>query len=133
MNEEFGNIAANFSLRLIRHLFSYITLHTRTDSRYYKIYILGDLNCNFLSSPLEVHTTHLLDVMVEYQLAQFFKEPAELMPNRILVLMYLLHIHPDGNTHIKVLIVSLSDVNSRFWCLLKLFATPYLPVKVSIA
>ena len=138
MNEEFGNIAANFSLRLIRHPFSYIhvTLHTQTDSRYYKIYILGDLNCNFLSSPLEVHTTHLLDVMVEYQLAQFIKESAELMPNRILVLMYLLHIHPEGNTHIKVkemLIVSLSDVNSRFWCLLKLFATPYLPIKVSIA
>ena len=50
--------------------------------------------------------------MVEYQLAQFIKEPAELMPNRILVLMYLLHIHPGGDTHMKVegmLIVSLSD------------------------
>ena len=51
--------------------------------------------------------------MVEYQLAQFIKEPAELMPNRILVLMYLLHVHPGGDTHIKVkgmLIVSLSEV-----------------------
>ena len=48
--------------------------------------------------------------MVEYHFAQFIKEPAELMPNRILVLMYLLHIHPERNIHIKVkemLIVSL--------------------------
>ena len=37
--------------------------------------------------------------MVEYQLAQSIKEPAELMPNRILVLMYLLHVHPGGDTH----------------------------------
>ena len=73
--------------------------------------------------------------MVEYQLAQFIKEPAELMPNRILVLMYLLHIHPGGDAHVKVkgmLIVSLSDVNSRFWCHLKLFSTLYLLIKVSL-
>ena len=104
MNEEFGNIAANFSLRLIGHPFSYITLHTPADSRNL------NLNANFLSNPLEVHTTHLLDLMIEYRLAQFSKEPAELMPNRILVLMYFLHIHPGGDTHIKVkgmLIVSL--------------------------
>ena len=95
----------------------------------------GDMNCKFLSNPLEVHTTHILDLMVEYHLAQFIKEPAELMPNRILVLMYLLHIHPGGDTHIKVkemLIVSLSDVNCRFWCHLKLFSTPHLPVKISL-
>ena len=73
--------------------------------------------------------------MVEYQLAQFIKEPTELMPNRILVLMYLLHIHPGGDTHRNVkgvLIVSLIDVNCRFWCRLKLFSTLYLPVKVSL-
>ena len=29
-------------------------------------YILGDLNCNILSKPPEVHTTHLLDLMVDY-------------------------------------------------------------------
>ena len=40
--------------------------------------------------------------MVEYQLAQFIKEPAELMPNRILVLMYLLHVHPGDDSLIKV-------------------------------
>ena len=73
--------------------------------------------------------------MVEYHLAQFIKEPAELMPNRILVLMYLLDVHPGGDTLVKVkgmLIVSLSDVNCRFWCHLKLFLTPHLPVKVSL-
>ena len=78
-----------------------------------------NLNCNFLSNPLEVPTTHLLELMVEYQLAQLIKEPAELMPNRILVLMFLLPINPGGDTHIKVkgrLAVSLSDVNCRFWC-----------------
>ena len=73
--------------------------------------------------------------MVEYQLAQFIKEPAELMPNRILVLMYLSDVHPGGDTLIKekgMLIVSLSDVNCRFWCHLKLFSTPHLPVKISL-
>ena len=93
---------------------------------------MGDLNCNFLSNPLEVHTTHLLDFMVEYQLAQFIKEPAESMPNRILVLMYLLDVHPKGDTLIKVKgmhIVSLSDVNCRFWCHLKFL---YLLIKVSL-
>ena len=95
----------------------------------------GDMNCNFLSNPLEVHTTHILDLMVEYQLAQSIKEPAELMPNRILVLMYLSDVHPGGDTLIKekgMLIVSLSDVNCRFWCHLKLFSTPHLPVKISL-
>ena len=73
--------------------------------------------------------------MVEYQLAQFIKEPpAELLPKRILVLMYLLHVHPGSDTHIKVkgmLIVSLSqlsDVNCLFWCHLEL----YLLIKVSL-
>ena len=78
-----------------------------------------NLNCNFLSNPLEVPTTHLLELMVEYQLAQLIKEPAELMPNRMLVLMFLLPINPGGDTHIKLkgrLVVSLSDVNCRFWC-----------------
>ena len=42
-------------------------------------------------NPLEDYTTHLLELMVEYQLAQSIKELTELMPNRILVLMYLLH------------------------------------------
>ena len=113
--------------------FSYITLHTPTDSRYQEIYILGDLNCNFLSNPLEVHTTHLLDLMVEYQLAQFIKEPAECkLHTRIDV---FITYTPAGDTHIKVkgmLIVSLSDVNCQFWCHLKLFLTLYLPVKVSL-
>ena len=77
------------------------------------------MGCNFLSNPLKVHTTYLLDFMVEYQLAQFIKEPAELMPKRILVLMYLLHVHPGG-------------VNCRFWCHLELFSTLYLLIKVSL-
>ena len=96
---------------------------------------MGDLNCTFLSNPLEVHTTHLLDFMVEYQLAQFIKEPRELIPNRILVLMYSLDVHPGDDTLIKVkgmLIVSLGDVNCRFWCHLKLFWTLYLLIKVSL-
>ena len=104
MVHEFGNIAATFSLRLIGHpLSSYRTLHASDRFQVLRNSIhKGDLNCNFLSNPLEVHTTHLLDFMVEYQLAQFIKEPAELMPNRILVLKYLLHVHPGGDTLIKV-------------------------------
>ena len=43
------------------------------DARYSEIYIVGDLNCNILSDPPEVHTTHLLDLMFAYQLAQLIK------------------------------------------------------------
>ena len=57
--EEFGNIAANFPLRLMGHPLSCITL-ILTDARYSEIYILGDLNCGILSNPKEVPTTHLL-------------------------------------------------------------------------
>ena len=101
-----------------------------------KKFTYWDIYCNFLSNPLKVNTTHLFDLMVEYQLAQFIKEPAELIANRILLLGYLfikIHIHPGGDTHTKVkgmLIVFLSDINCRFWCHLKLFSTLYLPVKV---
>ena len=73
--------------------------------------------------------------MVEYQLAQFIKELAVLMPNRTLVLKYLLHVHPGGDTLIKVkgmLIESISDVNCRFWCHLKLFSILYLLIKVAL-
>ena len=126
--EEFGNIAANFPLRLMGHPLSYITFHTPTDVRYSEIYILGDLNYNILSNLKEVHSTHFID----YQLAQLIKE----LTNRKLVLIYLLHIYtPWGDPHLKVkgmLIVSLSDVNCRFWYHLKLFSTLYLPVKVSL-
>ena len=45
------------------------------DARNSEIYILGDFDCNILSNPPEVHTTHLLDLMVDYQLAQLVKEP----------------------------------------------------------
>ena len=45
------------------------------DARYSEIYILGDFNRNILSNTPEVHTTHLLDLMVDYQLAQLIKEP----------------------------------------------------------
>ena len=57
------------------------------------------------------------------------------MPNRILVLMYLLDVHPGDDTLIEVkgmLIVSLGNVNCRFWCHLKLFSTLYLLIKVSL-
>ena len=47
----------------------------QADARHSEIYILGDLHCNTLSNPPEVHTTHLLDLMVDYQLAQLIKKP----------------------------------------------------------
>ena len=73
--------------------------------------------------------------MVEYQLAQFIKEPAELMPNRILVLMYLLDVHPGDDTLIKVkgmLIVSLGNVNCRLTNGEPLYDayTTYLPMRM---
>ena len=48
--EEFGNIAANFPLRLMGYPLSYIILHTPTDDRNSEIYIPRDLNYNILSN-----------------------------------------------------------------------------------
>ena len=50
------------------------------DARYSEIYMVGDLNCTSnidysRSDPPEVHTTHLLDFVVDYQLAQLIKDP----------------------------------------------------------
>ena len=45
------------------------------DSTYKDIYILGDLNCNLLLNPPESHTSHLIDLLDNYQLSQLINEP----------------------------------------------------------
>ena len=59
----------------------YLNFLKEADARNSEIYILGDLNCNILSNTPEVHTTHLLDLMVDYKLAQLIKEPTRVNAN----------------------------------------------------
>ena len=83
------------------------------DARYSEIYILGDLNClsgsdlNILSNPPEVHTTHLLDLMViNYQLAQLIKDPT-----RVNAESQTLTNKEDNISHSGVHTLSISDHN----------------------
>ena len=47
---------------------------------------LGDLNCNFLSNPLEYHTSQLLDVLISFQMNQVLTEPTRVTPiSKILI------------------------------------------------
>ena len=76
------------------------------DARYSEIYILGDFNCNILSNPPEVHTTHLLDLMVDYQLAQLIKDPT-----RVNAESQTLTNKEDNISHSGVYTLSISDHN----------------------
>ena len=78
------------------------------DARYSEIYILGDLNCNILSNPPEVHTTHLLDLMVDYQLAQLIKEPTRV--KQPLIDVFITN-KEENISHSGVYTLSISDHN----------------------
>ena len=78
------------------------------DARYSEIYILGDLNCNILSNPPEVHTTHLLDLMVDYQLTQLIKEPTRV--KQPLIDVFITN-KEENISHSAVYTLSISDHN----------------------
>ena len=78
------------------------------DARYSEIYILGDLNCNILSNPPEVRTTHLLDLMVDYQLAQLIKEPTRV--KQPLIDVFITN-KEENISHSGVYTLSISDHN----------------------
>ena len=81
------------------------------DARYSEIYILGDLNCNILSNPLEVHTTHLLDSIVDYQLAQLIKEPTRVNAKSQTLIDVFITNKEDNNSHSGVYTLSINDHN----------------------
>ena len=81
------------------------------DARYSEIYILGDLNCNILSNPPEVHTTHLLDLMVDYQLAQLIKEPTRVNAKSQTLIDVFITNKEDNISHSGVYTLSISDHN----------------------
>ena len=76
------------------------------------IYILGDLKCNILSKPPEVHTTHLLDLMVDYQLAQLSsKEPTRVNAKSQTLIDVFIMNKGDNISHSGVHTLSISDHN----------------------
>ena len=52
----------------------------KVEPKYKEIYLLGDLNCNFLSNPLEYHTSQLMDVLISFQMNQVLTEPTRVTP-----------------------------------------------------
>ena len=78
------------------------------DARYSEIYILGDFNRNILSKTPEVHTTHLLDLMVDYQLAQLIKEPTRV--KQPLIDVFITN-KEENISHSGVYTLSISDHN----------------------
>ena len=81
------------------------------DARYSEIYILGDLNCNILSNPPKVHTTHLLDLMVDYQLAQLIREPTRVNAKSQTLIDVFITNKEDNISHSGVYTLSISDHN----------------------
>ena len=73
-----------------------------------EIYILGDFDCNILSNPPEVHTTHLLDLMVDYQLTQLIKEPTRV--KQPLIDVFITN-KEENISHSGVYTLSISDHN----------------------
>ena len=62
--------------KLDSQCFKYFELFLeKVEPKYKEIYILGDLNCNFLSNPLEYHTSQLMDVLISFQMNQVLTEP----------------------------------------------------------
>ena len=48
----------------------------KVDSKYDEIYVVGDLNCNFLSKPhAKFHTSQLRDMLISFQMNQVLTEP----------------------------------------------------------
>ena len=81
------------------------------DARYSEIYILGDLNCNILSNLPKVHTTHLLDLTVDYQLAQLIKEPTRVNAKSQTLIDLFITNKEDNIYHSGVCTLSISDHN----------------------
>ena len=62
--------------KLDSRCFKYFELFLeKVEAKYKEIYILGDLNCNFLSNPLEYHTSQLMYVLISFQMNQVLTEP----------------------------------------------------------
>lgn len=65
--------------KLDSEYFKYFKLFLeKVDQTYEEIYALGDLNYNFLSNPLESHTSQLLDVLISFQMNQVLTEPTRI-------------------------------------------------------
>ena len=82
------------------------------DPRYSEIYTLGDLNYNIFSDLPEVHTTYLLDLMVDCQLAQLIKEPTRVNDKSKTLIDVFITNKEDNISHSGVYTLSISDHNS---------------------
>ena len=83
----------------------------KADSKYKEVYLLGDLNCNFLCDPLEAHTKHLLDVLINFQFMQVLNEPSRVTPKTKTLIDLVITNSVESLSHSGVYPLSISDHN----------------------
>ena len=81
----------------------------KADSKYSESYILGDLNCNFLSNPLERHTLCLLDVLINFQFKQLLNETTRTTTSSKTLIDLVITNSKESISHTGVYPLSKSD------------------------
>ena len=90
---------------------SFESFLAKADSKYQEVYLLGDLNCNFLCDPLEAHTKHLLDVLINFQFMQVLNEPSRVTPKTKTLIDLVITNSVESLSHSGVYPLSISDHN----------------------
>ena len=81
----------------------------KLDAQDREIFILGDLNCNYLTTNPNSYTTHLKNVSNVYQLSQIYKEPNRLTANSSSLIDIVLTNTPERLVRAGVIELSISD------------------------
>ena len=96
--------------KLDSEYFKYFELFLeKVDPKYEEIYVLGDLNCNFLSNPLESHTSQLLDVLISFQMNQVLTVPTRVSVKSKTLIDLVITNSKEKLTHTGVYPLSISD------------------------
>ena len=81
----------------------------KIEPKYKESYLLGDLNCNFLSNPLEYHTLQLMDVLISFQMNQVLNEPTRVTPISKIFIDVVVTNSKERLSHTGVYPLSISD------------------------
>ena len=84
------------------------------DSTYQEYYILGDLNCDLLSSQTSSHSSKLINLLNNYQLFQLIEEPTRVTEKNKTLIDHFITNYKEGLTHYGVITTSFSDHNLIF-------------------
>lgn len=86
----------------------------KADSMYKEYYILGDLNCDLISSNIAPHTSKLIDLLDNYQLCQLIEQPTRITEETKTLIDHVITNNKESLTHYGVFITSFSDHNLIF-------------------